>query len=93
MYLWQHPNLLLAQTCGLPFRQILHDKVHYAATPDYGIESCPLGYYKSIFVSGKEQSLGSSARGIFAFNEAHSQLGWAGPIDARENWQLPQKGF
>jgi hypothetical protein len=71
----------------------LHDKVHYAATPDYGIEGCPPGYYKSIFVSGKEQSLGSSARGIFAFNDAHSQLGWAGPIDAREKLALTPKRF
>lgn len=91
--LWQDPELLLAQTCSLPFRQVLHSKVHYVATPDYAIEGCPPGYYKSVFVALKHQSLHEAAQGIFAFNETLSQSGWAGPMVALENLAIAPKKF
>lgn len=30
---WQHPDLLLSQTCGLPYRARLHDRLHLVAAP------------------------------------------------------------
>ncbi len=91
--LWQVSNLLLAQTCGLPFRQILCDKVNYVASPDYATEGYRPGYYKSIFISGKEQSLSSAVRDIFAFSQAFSESGWAGPMISFEKPALSSKKY
>ena len=44
---WEAPSLVLSQTCGFPFRARLRDRVALVATPDYGIEGCPAGYYAS----------------------------------------------
>ena len=40
---WESPDMLLSQTCGLPFRARLHEKVTLIGTPDYGVEGCALG--------------------------------------------------
>jgi len=42
---WKHPDLVLSQTCGMPYRIWLHDKVELVGTPDFGVEDCPPGYY------------------------------------------------
>lgn len=79
---WQSPDLLLSQTCGYPFRARLHDRVTYVGTPDYGVEGCPPGYYRSIFVARTDdprQSLRDFDGARFAYNEALSQSGWAAP--------------
>ena len=78
--LWQNEDLVFAQTCGLPYRKYLFDKVHYIATPDYGLHGCPPGYYNSLFISYEDQELSQAAQGTFAFNETLSQSGWAGPM-------------
>lgn len=44
--LWLDPNLLLSQTCGMPYRTYLHDKVTLVGTPDYGVNRCPPGRYR-----------------------------------------------
>ncbi len=85
---WLSPNLTFAQTCGMPYRTRLHDKVQLVGTPDYGLEGCPPGYYRSIFVARKDdfRNLDQLSSGTFAFNEALSQSGWAAPmvhLDAR----------
>ena len=41
---WQSDDLLFGQTCGMPYRTFLHDRVQLVGTPDYGIEGCPPGY-------------------------------------------------
>ena len=46
--LWQDQNLLLGQTCSLPYRLKLAKDVQYVGTPDYGLEGCPPGYYASV---------------------------------------------
>ena len=78
---WQDPKLVLSQTCGFPFRARLHDKVTLVATPDYGLEGCPPGYYASVFVARAEDGrcLPEFRQARFAYNEALSQSGWAAP--------------
>ena len=79
---WVRPDLILSQTCGYPFRALLVGKVSLVGTPDYGLEGCPPGYYRSVFVTrhddpGSDVSEFSGA--TFAYNEALSQSGWAAP--------------
>jgi ABC-type phosphate/phosphonate transport system substrate-binding protein len=79
---WQSPDLLLSQTCGYPFRAKLHDRVTYVGTPDYGIEGCAPGYYRSVFVARADdprRDLMEFDGARFAYNEALSQSGWAAP--------------
>jgi ABC-type phosphate/phosphonate transport system substrate-binding protein len=79
---WQAPDLVLSQTCGYPFRARLHDRVAYVGTPDYGVEGCPRGHYRSVFVARADdprQDLTAFDGAAFAYNEALSQSGWAAP--------------
>jgi ABC-type phosphate/phosphonate transport system substrate-binding protein len=79
---WQSPDLLLSQTCGYPFRARLHDRVTYVGTPDYGVEGCVPGFYRSVFVARADDARRNLAEfdgARFAFNEPLSQSGWAAP--------------
>lgn len=79
---WQSPDLILSQTCGYPFRARLHDKVAYVGTPDYAVEGCPPGYYRSVFVARADdprRTLQDFDGARFAYNEPLSQSGWAAP--------------
>lgn len=91
---WQSPDLILSQTCGYPFRARLHDRVSYVGTPDYGVEGCAPGHYRSVFVvraDDARQTLGEFDGARFAFNEPLSQSGWAAPQThaAKLGLQLP----
>ncbi|MEE9428345.1 MAG: PhnD/SsuA/transferrin family substrate-binding protein [Paracoccaceae bacterium] len=81
MQVWQSPDLLFSQTCGLPFRTILHDKVQLVGTPDYGFSGIAPGFYYSVFVVRKEASdvVEDFRDRVFACNEIGSQSGWAAP--------------
>jgi ABC-type phosphate/phosphonate transport system substrate-binding protein len=79
---WVRPDLVFSQTCGLPLRTVLRDRVTLIGTPDVGLDGCPPGYYQSVFVVHNDDSRDSllafrDAR--FAFNEPLSQSGWGGP--------------
>ena len=79
---WTAPDLILSQTCGYPFRARLHGTVTYVGTPDFGVEGCPPGYYRSVFVARADdprQTLADFHGARFAYNEALSQSGWAAP--------------
>ena len=79
---WTHPDLLLSQTCGLPFRAFLKDCVTLIGTPDYGIDGCPAGFYHSVFLARSEDPRASVTDFLgapFARNMTHSQSGWAAP--------------
>ncbi len=79
---WLHDDLILSQTCGYPFRALLAGKVTLIGTPDYGVEGCPPGYYRSVFVarsSDPRDKLAAFNGAAFAYNEALSQSGWAAP--------------
>lgn len=81
--LWRHwlgPDLVLSQTCGFPYRARLHGKVTLVGTPDYGLDGCPPGHYRSVFVARADDprhDLREFAKVRFAYNEALSQSGWA----------------
>jgi ABC-type phosphate/phosphonate transport system substrate-binding protein len=79
---WLNGELLLSQTCGLPYRTKLHDQVQLVGTPDYGLDGAAPGYYYSVFVAHRSESenLADYAGKRFAFNGAESQSGWAGPM-------------
>lgn len=77
---WQAPDLLLSQTCGLPYRAQLHDRVTLVGTPDYGVEGCDPGYYRSVLIARKDDPRNTEADFSptrLAINEALSQSGWA----------------
>lgn len=76
---WQAPDLVLSQTCGLPYRARLHGRVTLVATPDYGVEGCPPGHYRSVVVARAEDQrtdLDAFAGARLAVNDALSQSGW-----------------
>lgn len=80
---WHDPDLLLSQTCGMPYRTRLHGKVTLVGTPDYGLEGCPPGHYCSVFIARADNQIGQDLAAFegarFAYNEAVSQSGWAAP--------------
>lgn len=79
---WQAPELVLSQTCGFPYRARLHGRVTLIGTPDYGVEGCPPGHYRSLFVARRgdpRAALADFDGAAFAYNEPMSQSGWAGP--------------
>ena len=79
---WRSPDLLFAQTCGMPYRTHLHGQVDLVGTPDYGLPDCPPGHYRSAFVVRADApvaALSELNRPRFAYNEALSQSGWAAP--------------
>ena len=78
---WLDPDLLLAQTCGLPYRSRLHGRVTLVGTPDYGVDGCAPGHYRSALVARADdgRDLAALAGGVLAINDAGSQSGWAAP--------------
>ncbi len=80
--IWRSPDLLLAQTCGLPYRARLHRAVALVATPDYGLPGCPPGHYRSVIVARAGEDPDRSRPGPrLAYNEGLSQSGWAAALD------------
>ena len=80
---WQSPDLVLAQTCGMPYRTRLHGLVRRIGTPDYGLSDCPPGYYFSFFVARAQDqraNLADFEGAKFAYNDPLSQSGWAAPV-------------
>lgn len=79
---WTAPDLVLSQTCGYPFRAQLHGKVALIGTPDYGVDGCAPGYYRSVLVARSDDTRAVTTDfdgAAFAFNEDMSQSGWAAP--------------
>lgn len=74
---WRAPDLLLAQTCSLPYRRDLHEHVTLVGTPDYGLADCPPGHYRSAMVVRKGETPREGLR--LAINDPHSQSGWVAP--------------
>lgn len=80
---WQSPDLVLAQTCGYPYRARLHGLVQLIGTPDYGLPGCPAGYYRSeivVRVDDPRDTISAFDGARFAYNEPLSQSGWAAPM-------------
>ena len=79
---WTAPGLVLSQTCGYPFRAGLHSRVTLVGTPDYGVEGCKPGWYRSVLVAraGDPRDRIEQFDGAhLAYNDEMSQSGWAAP--------------
>ncbi|AZV77994.1 hypothetical protein EBB79_08860 [Parasedimentitalea marina] len=90
-FVWKHPDLVLSQTCGMPYRTWLHDKVQLVGTPDFGLADCPPGYYRSAIVVRADDprtQVTAFKNAIFAYNQTFSQSGYAAPF-----WHLRPEGF
>lgn len=80
---WTSPDLLLAQTCGCPYRTRLYGEVELVGTPDHGLPGCPPGHYNSVFIARKDRAgepLQAFGGTVFAYNDGLSQSGWAAPM-------------
>lgn len=71
-------DLLLSQTCNLPYRMGLRDKVQLVGCPDYGLPDCPPGHYNSVLVAraGDPRGLEELVSARVVINQAHSQSGY-----------------
>ncbi len=80
--LWRSPDLVLAQTCGLPYRSELHGKVTLVATPIHDLADPP-GHYHSVIVAHADDPRDPTGfdRCILAVNDGRSQSGWAAALD------------
>ena len=81
---WLDPDLLLSQTCGLPYRSILHGKVQLLCAPVFDLPDCPPGHYRSVLVARRDDPRQTPAEfdgARFAYNEGISQSGWAAPMN------------
>lgn len=79
---WLSPDLLLSQTCGFPFRARLQGRVQLVGTPDFGVEGCPPGYYRSVLIARADdprRDLVEFDGVALAYNDGLSQSGWAAP--------------
>lgn len=89
-FVWKHPDLVLSQTCGMPYRMWLHNKVSLIGTPDYGLTDCPPGYYRSAIVVRADdlrQDAADFRDSVFAYNQTFSQSGYAAPY-----WHFQKQG-
>lgn len=76
---WLDPELVLSQSCSMPYRCELHDKVILVGTPDFGVSECPAGYYRSAIVVRADDprtNVKDFRDSIFAFNSENSQSGF-----------------
>ena len=79
---WCDPDLVLSQTCGMPYRLWLHDRVALVGTPDYGLNGCTPGHYRSAVVvraDDPREALIEFRAARFAYNQTFSHSGYAAP--------------
>ncbi len=82
---WTAPDLVLSQTCGLPYRTRLHGQVSLVATPVCDLPGVPPGHYHSVLVARRtdpRRDLADFDGATLAYNDALSQSGWAAPAAA-----------
>jgi len=88
---WLDKNLLLSQTCGMPYRNSLHGKVQLVGTPDFNVSGCKPGYYCSAMVvrpEDKDKPLAEFKKRVLAYNSKDSQSGYSAPY-----WHCHNAGF
>jgi len=79
MSVWLDNNLLLSQTCGLPYKLALREEVSIVGAPAYGID-CGAGSYFSVIIASKASELSALSEiknACFGFNGPVSQSGLA----------------
>ncbi|SFD84343.1 ABC-type phosphate/phosphonate transport system, substrate-binding protein [Sulfitobacter brevis] len=82
---WRAPDLVLGQTCGMPYRLWLHRQVTLIGTPDFAVDGCPSGYYNSAIIVRKDDPRATPEAfdgACFAYNQTFSQSGYAAPYAA-----------
>ena len=79
--IWQSPDLVLGQTCGMPYRTRLHGHVTLVGTPDYALPDAPPGFYYSELVTRADEpgEVMDFIDRTLAYNAPDSQSGWAAP--------------
>lgn len=90
-FVWKHPDLVLSQTCGMPYRTWLHEQVNLVGTPDFGVTDCPTGYYRSAIIVRADDPRTDGADykdAVFGYNQTFSQSGYAAPY-----WHFAPRGF
>lgn len=78
--IWIAPDLVLAQTCGLPYVTRLRTRTALLGAPDYGLPDCPPGYYNSVIITRKDNpkaTLAAFSQASYAYNATDSQSGYA----------------
>ena len=81
--LWNDERLILSQTCGYPYANMLASKVALVGTPAHAITGAGPGRYFSVLVAQKSrvpEHLGELCGKRFAYNMQHSQSGFAAPV-------------
>ena len=71
---WLRDDLVLSQTCSMPLRTALRDRVRYVGSFDFGLNA-PIGHYFSRFFRPKRPSGGASVKTL-AINSFDSQSGY-----------------
>ena len=75
---WRSPNLLLAQTCGLPYVRYLRDTVRILGVMAYDLSGCRTGEYHSVLVVNQATAISElkACRGVrVAINSDDSYSG------------------
>ena len=84
---WTDPDLVLSQTCGLPYRTVLKGTVTLVGAPIHRLD-CPPGTYYSVLVARRDDPRNALAEfqgAHLAANGRDSQSGWAAiGAEARE---------
>lgn len=73
--LWQRPDLLLSQACGHPFWHCLRGRVALVGSPNFGLEACAPGHYRSALVVRRDeprQNLTDFRGATIVCNDLHS---------------------
>ncbi|MCX7557968.1 PhnD/SsuA/transferrin family substrate-binding protein [Sulfitobacter sp. F26204] len=75
---WRSPELVLSQTCGMPYRTQLSESVSLIGTPDFGLEGCAPGYYRSAVVVRQDdpREAAEFCNARFVYNQRCSQSGF-----------------
>lgn len=80
MTVWLSGEMLLSQTCGLPYVRHLRDKVQLLGTPVFALPGCQSGCYRSAIIVGTNSginNLGDLSGVRAAVNGVDSQSGFA----------------
>lgn len=90
--IWEAPDLLLGQTCSLPYRARLRGKAQVIGSPDFGLPDAPPGTYYSVLTKRADdpRDLATLMQARVVINQEHSHSGHAALwIAARERGLAP----
>ncbi len=76
--LWRNPDMIFAQTCGLPYVEHLRNEVTLIGTPDYGVIEGKPGWYTSVVIKRKgdaRKDLAEFRSATFTYSSKTSQSG------------------